>query len=112
MTRAQEQEGLLAAIENTDICTFWYYPQKKMIAVNERTARIYSCKREYWDMPTSFAEDFVHPSTRSVFFEMYEKIDAGEPTAQASFSSLDRANWCTVTLTTVSFDEPDRKSVV
>lgn len=108
MTRAQEQEGLLAAIENTDICTFWYYPQKKMIAVNERTARIYSCKREYWDMPTSFAEDFVHPSTRSVFFEMYEKIDAGEPTAQASFSSLDRANWCTVTLTTVSFDEQGR----
>lgn len=101
---AEEREGLLAAIKNTDICNFWYYPQEKLIIVNERTARIYSCKREYWDMPRSFAEDFVHPSTRDVFYEMYHRIDAGEKTAQASFSSIDRKNWCTVTLTTVAYD--------
>ena len=47
----QEQNSLLAAIENTDICTFWYYPKEKRITVNERTARIYNCKREYTDMP-------------------------------------------------------------
>ena len=34
----QEQAGLLAAIQNTDICTFWYYPQDKLITVNERAA--------------------------------------------------------------------------
>ena len=104
----EEQEGLLSAIENTDICTFWYYPQEKLITMDERTARMYSCKREYTDMPESFAEDFVHLSTRTDFFEMYRRIDAGEKTAQASFSSLDRRNWCTVTLTTISYDEEGR----
>ena len=99
-----EQAELLAAIENTDICTFWYYPQKKMITMDDRTARIYQCKKEYWNMPTSFADDFVHPSTRPPFYEMYRRIDAGEKTAQASFSSIDRRNWCTVTITTVTFD--------
>lgn len=100
----QEQNSLLAAIENTDICTFWYYPKEKRITVNERTARIYNCKREYPDMPKSFADDFVHPSTQPAFYKMYDRIDAGEPTASASFSSIDRKYWCTVTLTTISFD--------
>lgn len=104
----EELEGLLSAIENTDICTFWYFPQEKMITMDERTARMYSCKRKYADMPESFAEDFVHLSTRTDFFEMYRRIDAGEKTAQASFSSLDRKNWCTVTLTTVSYDKEGR----
>lgn len=102
--KQQEEEALLASLENTDICTFWYFPQEKLITVNERTARIYQCKRIYTDMPKSFADDFVHPATQSTFFELYHKIDAGERTAQASFSSLDRKNWCTVTLTTVSRD--------
>lgn len=102
--KQQEEEALLASLENTDICTFWYFPQEKLITVNERTARIYQCKRIYTDMPKSFADDFVHPATQSAFFELYHKIDAGERTAQASFSSLDRKNWCTVTLTTVSRD--------
>lgn len=104
----QEQEGLLKAIENTDICTFWYYPKEKRITMSEKTACMYQCKREYRDMPGSFADDFVHPSTRDGFFKMYDRIDAGETCAQASFSSLDRKNWCTVTLTTVSRD-PDGK---
>ncbi len=108
VSRIQEQEGLLAAIENTDICTFWYYPQEKLITMGERTARMYRCKRVYPDMPVSFAEDFVHPSTRTDFYEMYRRIDAGERTAQASFSSIDRQNWCTVTLTTLSYDEQGR----
>lgn len=102
--KQQEEEALLASLENTDICTFWYFPQEKLITVNERTARIYQCKRIYTDMPKSFADDFVHPATQSTFFELYHKIDAGERTAQASFSSLDRKNWVTVTLTTVSRD--------
>lgn len=102
--KQQEEEALLASLENTDICTFWYFPQEKLITVNERTARIYQCKRIYTDMPKSFADDFVHPATQSAFFELYHKIDAGERTAQASFSSLDRKNWVTVTLTTVSRD--------
>ncbi len=100
----QEQSGLLAAIENTDICTFWYYPKEKTITVHERTAKMYQCRRIYTDMPQSFADDFVHPSTWPAFFEMYRRIDAGEKTAQASFSSIDRKNWCTVTLTTLSYD--------
>ncbi len=104
----QEQAGLLTSIENTDICSFWYYPPEKLITINERTARMYQCKRIYADMPESFAEDFVHPSTREPFYEMYRKIDAGEKTAQASFSSIDRKNWCTVTLTTLSYDEKGR----
>ncbi len=104
----EDQAGLLTAIENTDICSFWYFPQERLITINERTARMYSCKREYADMPVSFAEDFVHPSTRAVFYEMYHKIDSGEDTAHASFSSIDRKNWCTVTLTTVSRDEQGR----
>ncbi len=108
INREEEQAGLLTAIENTDICSFWYFPQERLITINERTARMYSCKREYADMPVSFAEDFVHPSTRAVFYEMYHKIDSGEDTAHASFSSIDRKNWCTVTLTTVSRDEQGR----
>lgn len=104
----QEQAGLLISIENTDICSFWYYPQEKLITINERTARMYQCKKIYKDMPESFAEDFVHPSTREPFYEMYRKIDAGEKTAQASFGSIDRKNWCTVTLTTLSYDEEGR----
>lgn len=88
----QEQSGLLAAIENTDICTFWYYPKEKTITVHERTAKMYQCRRIYTDMPQSFADDFVHPSTWPAFFEMYRRIDAGEKTAQASFSSIDRKN--------------------
>ncbi len=108
INREEEQAGLLTAIENTDICSFWYFPQERLITINERTARMYSCKREYADMPVSFAEDFVHPSTRAVFYEMYHKIDSGENSAHASFSSIDRKNWCTVTLTTVSRDEQGR----
>lgn len=104
----QEQAGLLAAIQNTDICTFWYYPKEQRIAINDRTAQIYACKNEYLDMPKSFADDFVHPSTRPGFYEMYRRIDGGEPTAHASFSSLDQKNWCTVTLTTLSFDGQGR----
>ncbi len=101
---AQEQAELLTAIQNTDICTFWYYPKEKRIAINDRTAQIYACKKEYLDMPKSFADDFVHPTTQPGFYEMYRKIDAGDPTAHASFSSLDQKNWVTVTLTTVSVD--------
>ena len=104
----QEQAGLLTSIENTDICSFWYYPPEKLITINERTARMYQCKRIYADMTESFAEDFDHPSTREPLYEMYRKIDAGEKTAQASFSSIDRKNWCTVTLTTLSYDEKGR----
>ena len=104
----QEQAGLLAAIQNTDICTFWYYPQDKLITVNERAASMYRCDRVYRDMPDSFANAFVHPSTQPGFYQMYRRIDAGEQTAQASFSSIDRKNWCTVTLTTVSFDGQGR----
>lgn len=108
ISREEEQSGLLTAIENTDICSFWYFPQEKLITINERTARMYSCRREYADMPVSFAEDFVHPATRAVFYEMYRRIDAGEDTAHASFSSIDRKNWCTVTLTTIAHDETGR----
>ncbi|MCI8418292.1 MAG: response regulator [Lachnospiraceae bacterium] len=108
ISRVQEQEGLFHALENTDICTFWYYPQKKLITIDDRTAQMYGCKNVYPDMPTSFAEDFVHPSTRAVFCEMYYRIDRGDRTAQASFSSQDRRNWCTVTLTTVAYDEQGR----
>ena len=49
--RMQEQEGLLKAIEHTDICMFWYYPKEKRITMSERTARMYRCRREYRDMP-------------------------------------------------------------
>ena len=108
ISKIQEQEGLLAALLNTDLCTFWYFPKEKSITMSERTARMYSCKQDYEDMPGSFADDFVHPSTRSGFFEMYRRIDAGEKTAQASFSSMDRKNWCTVTMTTISYDAQGR----
>ncbi len=111
----EEQSGLLAAIQNTDICTFWYYPKEKRITVSQRTAQMYNCKREYLDMPKSFADEFVHPSSQEVFYEMYRRIDGGEPTAQASFSSIDRRNWCTVTMTTVAFDSqgnPDKTYAV
>ncbi len=101
----QEQEGLLKAVENTDICMFWYYPKEKLIRMSERTARMYGCRTEYSDMPKSFADDFVHPSTQEAFYKMYRKIDAGEKTAQASFSSIDRKNWCTVTLTVITADD-------
>ena len=101
----EEQSGLMAAIENTDICTFWYYPQEKLVTMSERTARMYRCRKIYADMPKSFADDFVHPSTQAAFYAMYDKIDGGEGTAQASFSSIDRKNWCTVTLTTISWDD-------
>ncbi len=104
----QEQEALLASLENTDICTFWYFPQEKLITVNERTARTYQCRTRYTDMPGSFADEFVHPSTQAVFYDMYQRIDAGERTAHASFSSLDLQNWCTVTLTTISWDVQGR----
>ncbi len=104
LSTLQEQAGLLEAIENTDICTFWYYPQEKLITMNNRTAQIYQCQNIYTDMPRSFADDFVHPSTQPGFYEMYRRIDAGEKTAQASFSSIDQKNWCTVTLTTISYD--------
>ena len=40
----QEQEGLLKAVENTDICMFWYYPKEKLIRMSERTARMYGCR--------------------------------------------------------------------
>ena len=73
----QEQEALLASLENTDICTFWYFPQEKLITVNERTARTYQCRTRYTDMPGSFADEFVHPSTQAVFYDMYQRIDAG-----------------------------------
>ncbi len=36
---------------------------------------------------------------------MYRRIDAGEKSAQASFSSIDRKNWCTVTLTVITTDD-------
>ena len=94
---AQEQAELLTAIQNTDICTFLYYPKEKRIAINDRTAQIYACKKEYLDMPKSFADDFVHPTTQPGFYEMYRKIDAGDPTAHPSISSLDQKNWVTVT---------------
>lgn len=108
ISEEQEQAGLLAAIENTDICMFWYYPKEQLITMGERTAQMYSCRRVYTDMPKSFADDFVHPSTQSDFYEMYRRIDAGEKTAHASFSSIDRRNWCTVTLTTVEYDAQGR----
>ena len=60
LSTLQEQAGLLEAIENTDICTFWYYPQEKLITMNNRTAQIYQCQNIYTDMPMSFADDFVH----------------------------------------------------
>ncbi len=108
ITTIQEQEGLLRAIENTDICMFWYYPKEKLIRVNDRTADMYRCKKEYTDMPKSFADDFVHPSTQDAFYEMYRRINAGEQTAHSSFASIDLENWCTVTLTTISADEHGR----
>lgn len=108
ITTIQEQEGLLKAIENTDICMFWYYPKEKLIRVNDRTADMYRCKKEYTDMPKSFADDFVHPSTQDAFYEMYRRINAGEQTAHSSFASIDLENWCTVTLTTISADEQGR----
>ena len=63
----QEQEGLLKAVENTDICMFWYYPKEKKIQMSERTAQMYHCQTEYSDMPESFADEFVHPSTKEPF---------------------------------------------
>ena len=108
----QEQEGLLKAVENTDICMFWYYPKEKKIQMSERTAQMYHCQTEYSDMPESFADEFVHPSTKEPFYDMYRKIDEGETTAQASFSSIDRRNWCTVTLTVISADEEGRPEQV
>lgn len=104
----QEQEGFLKAIENTDICTFWYYPKEKLIRMDDKTANMYHCRKEYTDMPKSFADDFVHPSTQDAFFEMYRRIDEGEQTAHSSFASTDRKNWCTVTLTTIFTDEQGR----
>ena len=108
----QEQEGLLKANENTDICMFWYYPKKKLLRMNDRTAEMYNCRKEYTDMPQSFADDFIHPSTQDAFLEMHRRIDAGEKTAQASFSSIDRKRWCTVTLTVISADEQGKPEQV
>ncbi len=100
----QEQEGLLKAVKNTDICMFWYYPKEKKLQMNEKAAKMYGCRMEYLDMPKSFADDFVHPATQEAFYEMYRRIDAGEETAQASFSSIDSKNWCTVTMTVITVD--------
>lgn len=103
--KAREERGILEALGNTDICIFWYYPKERLLKPGDRMIRMYGCKKEYPDMPKSFADDFIHPSTKDAYFEMYQKIDAGEKTAQASFSSIDKKNWYTVTLTTISVDE-------
>ena len=88
ISREEEQSGLLTAIENTDICSFWYFPQEKLITINERTARMYSCRREYADMPVSFAEDFVHPATRAFFMRCTAGLTRGKTRPMLHLAAL------------------------
>jgi signal transduction histidine kinase/AmiR/NasT family two-component response regulator len=106
-----EYIGLSETIQHTDICTFWYYPKKRLLTVSEKMMKVYGCKREYSDMPSGFADDFVHPSDREAFFELCERIKDGEKVSRGSFSNRDRSSWYSITMTTVLYDskgKPER----
>jgi len=110
--RKTELKGLSAALDNTGICTFMYFPKTKMITIPEKARRIYQCRETYIDMPYSFADDFVYQGDKAQFNEMYFKIDSGIQTATAIFRNHELTAQCHVTLTTVISDREGRPEEV
>ncbi|MCQ5130401.1 PAS domain-containing protein [Butyricicoccus faecihominis] len=98
-------EILHLALEHTNTCEFYYYPQSGECVVPERTASIYRSRAHYADMPRSFAVEQVDEVCRPAYYEMYERIQRGERTAACEYSSLNGTFWCRVTLSVISSGE-------
>ena len=99
---AASNEVLHLALENTNTCEFYFYPQTGECIVPERTRQNYHCRAHYEDMPYSFAREQVDEAFRPGYYKMYERICGGERTASCDFRSLDGDFWCRVTLSVIS----------
>ncbi|MCD7873401.1 MAG: PAS domain-containing protein [Acidaminococcaceae bacterium] len=106
------QELLRQILEGTKIFYFYYYPQKKLEVIPLRTSSYFNCAAEYYNMPESFAEDFIAPETQKEFYEMYAAIDNGAKTSAAVLCDKSGQYWMRVTLTVMSYDEAGKPKFV
>ena len=106
------QELLRQILEGTKIFYFYYYPQKKLEVIPLRTSSYFNCAAEYYNMPESFAEDFIAPETQKEFYEMYAAIDNGAKTSAAVLCDKSGQYWMRVTLTVMSYDETGKPKFV
>lgn len=105
-------EILHLALEHTNICEFFYYPETGSCTVPERTRSIYHCQAHYARMPEDFVTEHVDEAYRPAFYESYERIDRGEPTAICEFRGLDGRQWCRQTLSVIRRDETGSPQLV
>ena len=98
-------EILHLALEHTNTCEIYYYPQTGTCLVPERTCNIYKCETRYTDMPGSFAEAQVDEEFRPAFYEMYKRIHRGEHTASCEFRGGNGSYWCRQTLSVIRIDK-------
>ena len=95
-------ELLRISLEHTKASEIYYYPEKRLVIVPERTQVRYRCKARYENMPHSLVDDFVDPISRDACVEMYRRIHAGEKTASCEMKTRDSDDWNRTTLSTVT----------
>ena len=95
-------ELLRISLEHTRTSEFYYYPEKRLLVVPERSQRLYHCKARYENMPEGFAEDFVDPVSRAGFVKMYERIHRNGKTSSCELKVRDSDVWTRTTLSTVT----------
>lgn len=104
-------EILNMALEHTTLCEFYYYPDKRLCEIPERTCQHYHCRPRYERMPGSLAEDLVMPEGRQEFERMYEEIHSGRKTASSCYQTKDGI-WNRVTMSTVDCNPDGRPGIV
>lgn len=95
-------ELLRLALENTDVCVVYYYPQQRRMVVPARTSARYGWKPVYENTPGSLS-DCVYPEDRDYVLTQFEEFDR-KATASREFRTADGRAWVRVTLSAVERD--------
>lgn len=110
--QAQANTAILnMALEHTSLCEFYYYPDRRLCIIPDRTRARYQCSGRYVNMPESFAQEMVAPEGRGDFIRMYEDIHSGKRTASAQFLTV-KNSWCRVTMSAVEYGDNGQNGTV
>lgn len=93
------------ALVSAGIYSFRYYPKDRLVVATDLTVENFGCKKFYDPMPESMVDQLIMPEDRTLFENLFEKIDQGERRVSTTVRNrMDRSLMC-LTITITDWDE-------
>ena len=93
------------ALVSAGIYSFRYYPKERLVVVSDSTVENFGCEKFYDPMPESMVDHLVMPEDRTLFENLFEKVDMGERHVSTTVRNRMDRSLMRLTITITDWDE-------